>query len=107
MTADKYHRDEDEGRTSLYGQDECQMADAMSEYTPTTEDVREVYKSGAWLRADDQESAWKPEVYAPRYYAEFDRWLAQHDAEVRAQALRDAARYVGTGDVPVEIAHHD
>lgn len=58
----------------------------MSEYTPTTEQVRKAYKSGAWLRADVQESAWKPGVYASRYYAEFDRWLAAHDRQVRAEA---------------------
>lgn len=72
----------------------------MSEYTPDTEAVRDAYAS-FWERR------YGPAVWYERCQDEFDRWLAQHDAEVRAQALRDAARYVGTGDVPVEIAHHD
>ena len=37
-------------------------------YKPTTEEVRSMYGG-------------------PRYEPEFDRWLAAHDAEVRAQAL--------------------
>ena len=41
-------------------------------YKPTTEEVRSMYGG-------------------PRYEPEFDRWLADHDAEVAAQALRDAA----------------
>ena len=41
-------------------------------YKPTTEEVRSMYGG-------------------PRYEPEFDRWLADHDAEVRAQALREAA----------------
>lgn len=56
------------------------------EYTPTTEDVRGRYKSGAWLWSDDQESARKPEVYAPRYFAEFDRWFAAEKAKWQAEA---------------------
>ena len=40
-------------------------------YVPTTEEVRSMYGG-------------------PRYEAEFDRWLAAHDAEVRAQALNEA-----------------
>ena len=40
-------------------------------YVPTTEEVRSMYGG-------------------PRYEPEFDRWLAAHDAEVRAQALREA-----------------
>ena len=44
----------------------------MSDYTPTTADVRHAYVSA-------------------RSEEEFDRWLAAHDAEVAAQALGDAA----------------
>ena len=40
-------------------------------YKPTTEEVRSMYGG-------------------PRYEPEFDRWLAAHDAEVRAQALNEA-----------------
>ena len=45
-------------------------------YTPTTEEVREAY--GYWSDSGP---------HAPP--DEFDRWLAAHDAEVRAQALRE------------------
>ena len=40
----------------------------MSEYTPTTDDIRNTY---AFLRVEADE---------------FDRWLAAHDAEVKAEA---------------------
>ena len=42
-------------------------------YLPTTEEIK---------REATQLGGWRPEV--------FDDWLASHDAEVRAQALRDA-----------------
>ena len=48
----------------------------MSEYTPTTEQIRATYAAG--------ESEGTPEDYA-----EFDRWLAAHDAEVRAGAVAE------------------
>ena len=41
-------------------------------YVPTTEEVRSMYGG-------------------PRYEPEFDRWLAAHDAQIAAQALREAA----------------
>lgn len=43
-------------------------------YTPSIDEVREAYVVGV-----------DPEVTA-RYRAEFDRWLAAHDAEVAAKA---------------------
>lgn len=52
----------------------------MSEYTPSTAQVRRSY-DGQW------------DVSSPHgadAAAEFDRWLAAHDAKVRAEALRDA-----------------
>ena len=53
-----------------------------TEYTPTTKDVREAFGSthmdgGCW----DQEDA-----------LAFDRWLAEHDAAVKAEALEQAAK---------------
>lgn len=46
------------------------------EYTPTTEEVRDVYVDGHWSRvAHGAGHGNFPE-------AEFDRWLAAHDAEV-------------------------
>lgn len=56
----------------------------MSDYTPETGDVRDFYTFGM--------AGWDHTLhYDPEAYAEFDRWLAQHDREVAAQALRDAA----------------
>ena len=48
----------------------------MSEYTPTTRWVREWYADSVDHLGGEQE---------------FDRWLAEHDREVAAKALRDAA----------------
>lgn len=47
----------------------------MSDYTPTTDRVREAYARGVEFRTLEQTRA------------EFDRWLAQHDAEVRTAVL--------------------
>lgn len=59
----------------------------MSEYTPTTEELREYVEMGG------EQSPWlppTPEKDALRAAA-FDRWLAAHDREVAAKALMDAA----------------
>ena len=45
----------------------------MSDYTPTTKEVRDYYVRD-------------PEMLAPEIDAEFNRWLTQHDAEITAQA---------------------
>lgn len=45
----------------------------MSEYTPTTEDVQDIYGTH------------------PTHVEEFYRWLNAHDAEVAAKTLEDAA----------------
>lgn len=50
-------------------------------YTPTTEEMREWY-----VRRDRTGRSSRKE-----YELEFDAWLAQHDREVRAQALEDVA----------------
>lgn len=52
-----------------------------NEYTPTTEEVRDGF-------ATEQLAAWRD----GRLLAEFDRWLAAHDAGVRATALEEAAQ---------------
>ena len=60
----------------------------MSEYTPSTGEVREQYARGA--RGGYGGSA---EAGAHRHVNEqnrFDRWLAAHDAEVRAEADKPA-----------------
>ena len=56
----------------------------MSDYTPTTADVRHAYVSA---RSEEEFAA----SYLSQFEPEFDRWLAAHDAEVAAQALGDAA----------------
>lgn len=72
------------------------------EYVPTTDEIREAaVETGGY-------SPWfppTPERDAKRGVA-FDRWLAEHDREVAADALRDAATYMGTHPVlRVERAH--
>ena len=57
-------------------------------YKPTTATIRAEYagRVEAWeMTYAEQEAARAEEV------VEFDRWLRAHDAEVRAQALREAA----------------
>ena len=49
----------------------------MSDYTPTAEDVREDYAIG---RNEEVGAGWYGQ-----HRAEFDRWLAAHDAEKRAE----------------------
>lgn len=62
----------------------------MSEYTPTTERVRDTWTNamseGCASGEEPVDAQWDTE----RRDAQFDRWLAAHDAEVRAEALHDA-----------------
>ena len=55
----------------------------MSDYTRTTEQVRDEWADTGW-EADGSLGFRRDPVV-------FDRWLAAHDAEVAAQTLRDAA----------------
>lgn len=55
----------------------------MDEYVPKTQEIREAYRyetggDGCSVRGDEA-------------YPEFDRWLAAHDAQVKADALNEAA----------------
>lgn len=64
------------------------MADG---YTPTTERVRDLFTwAYAWRTKDDADDTDLSKVRASNR-AEFDRWLAEHDREVRAKAIEDAA----------------
>lgn len=58
----------------------------MSEYTPTTEEIREYIETGGeprpWVELDEAEKAREKARVAA-----FDRWLAAHDAEVRASVV--------------------
>ena len=50
----------------------------MSDYTPTTDEVRGAYVSA---RSEEEFAA----SYLSQFEPEFDRWLAAHDAELREQ----------------------
>ena len=63
----------------------------MRDFTPTTEQVRGAY------------AAYVPTYVGPRKQ-EFDRWLAQHDAEVRKQVLLEAADILEAGISTLGIA---
>lgn len=67
------------------------MAD---EYTPTTDEVRSMFTVGI----SDPTNP-KP-VPARRALHEFDRWLAAHDREVKAKALRDASEWLDDTQTP-------
>ena len=62
----------------------------MSDYTPTTEDVRDKFKRSCTRQ------------FRKAYGEAFDRWLAAHDAEVTAKALErgvdELGVYVGDED---------
>ena len=57
----------------------------MSEYTPTTDQVRQIYTQMYELAACVGE---RPFGGA----GSFDRWLAEHDQKVAAKTLMDAAK---------------
>lgn len=68
----------------------------MSDYTPTAEDVREayaIYNANGFLVLSSMHQD----------HADFDRWLAAHDAQV----LRNAAdRLSSTGGVAHKLTPH-
>ena len=57
----------------------------MTDYTPTTEDVQAAYGGRAVLGTPAMAANYEEAE------AQFDRWLAAHDAKVKAEALREAA----------------
>lgn len=59
----------------------------MSDYTPTTDEVRQRYKAGAWLNGDRNPDQFNPSVYTPIYFAEFDRWLAEVERAAAEKAI--------------------
>lgn len=59
------------------------------QYTPTTEEVREYVEVGGEPRPWEEVTPESESKEAARAAA-FDRWLAAHDAQVRADALREA-----------------
>lgn len=64
----------------------------MSDYTPTTDRVRAMYVHD---RADGETLSHGGAT------AEFDRWMAQHDAEVRKAVLNTAADDVPPSTPPL------
>lgn len=66
----------------------------MSDYTPTTDEVRRWYAEPQYERFDRRKRIVKQAL------ARFDRWLAQHDAEVAATALREASSRINA--LPVD-----
>lgn len=67
----------------------------MSDYTPTDGEILTavvLYRtiSGADAPPPSIETIATPEV-TKRYLGEYQRWLSRHDAQVRAEALREAA----------------
>jgi len=59
----------------------------MSEYTPTTEEVRNGFSRSRQM----------PQFQSPALQSDFDRWLAAHDAEVRAVERERAALHAEEG----------
>ena len=58
-------------------------------YTPTTEEVREVYR-GCLVQTDTNIYSFVDEAQAD---GEFDRWLAEHDRVVIAKAFHEWADF--------------
>lgn len=75
----------------------------MSDYVPTTEQVRNNMAFGAacaWVALHGPDEAmekalrdldWPVPYLRTGVKAQFDAWLAEHDAQVAAKALRNAA----------------
>lgn len=60
----------------------------MSDYTPTTEEVRAMYVTGTPPHR----------VTVPQGNSEFDAWIAQHDAEVAADTVLGISHRLDTDD---------
>lgn len=61
----------------------------MTEYTPTTEEVRSLYESGAWLMTDRAPNKFDQKRYEGMFPGEFDRWLNEIRAEAWDRAWRE------------------
>ena len=67
----------------------------MSEYTPDAEDAEVFFVLGA-----TEFRVGYPEMTSSALHHGWRRWLAEHDREVAAKALRDAAKDSQMGPVP-------
>ena len=65
----------------------------MSEYTPTTDDVRNDYRF----------SNKRPDVCGKDFGDEFDRWLDTTIRQAKAEALREAAVYLLNRIWPIDF----
>lgn len=77
----------------------------MSDFTPTTEQVRNLFRlyngpefNGLRMTLD----AW-----ADTTDAAFDRWLAQHDAEILRNAATELAEIERIGDTAVDLLNDE
>lgn len=72
----------------------------MSDYTPTTEQVKRywMYGADAWARGVAGLSDEPDPAYGVRPSEQFDRWLTAHDAQVKAVALEHTG-YSGPNSV--------
>jgi hypothetical protein len=69
----------------------------MSEYTPTTEQMRSAWIANRWesigqLRSEGSD-------------AEVDRWLLAHDAEIRTATLKEAAVKLLASPIGIQITN--
>lgn len=72
----------------------------MSEYTPTTDEVRETYERARYYLDDMPEEG-------DSYRAgggEFDRWITAHDRELRRKWMQEATEDVIAHDEALEKA---
>lgn len=60
-------------------------------YTPTTDDIRGMVINYQWQRSKDASEVRLPAELTAFASGLFDRWLANHDREVKAQVLEEAA----------------
>lgn len=68
-------------------------------YTPTTEQLKVCFRFA--LLDPEVKASDVTEEDADRFASKsFDRWLAQHDAEVKARELREAAQQLMSGTNP-------
>lgn len=59
----------------------------MSEYTPTTDEIRNGYTPDMMIASERPYEEWKQIAFD-----EFDRWLAQHDEQIRTAAFQEGYR---------------
>lgn len=74
------------------------------QYTPSTDEVRGVYVASNFRSCFESSG---PTQAKKEWVAEFDRWLAAHDAEVRAEAWDEGFTSGGYWGDPNMPTHRD